>query len=162
LARARFDSETFGYRGNGSVDIVPDSVFLEPSRLTEFRDRNVVLYGHSESNAAWASLLRASPVQVRRGKVQIGSRTVSDDDLACLFLQPRPGSEQAVVGVVAGSGSVGMRLTERLPYFTSGVAYPDCLLVDSKVLSEQSSGLIAAGYFGPDWSAESGEFAWRD
>ena len=61
----------------------------------------------SESNAAWPVLLSKSPVQVRRGQVQIGKRTISGDDLACLFLQPRPGSDRAAVGVVAGSGSAG-------------------------------------------------------
>jgi poly(3-hydroxybutyrate) depolymerase len=162
LARARFDAETFGYRGNGSVDIVPDVVFLDPGRALEFRDRSVIVYGNSASNAAWSVLLDQSPVQVRRGQVQIGKRTVVGDDLACLFLQPRPGSDRAAVGVVAGSGLVGLRLTERLPYFISGVAYPDCLIVSAKSLSERSAGLIAAGYFGPDWDVESGEFAWRD
>ena len=31
LARARFDAETFWYRGNGSVDVVTDTAFLEPA-----------------------------------------------------------------------------------------------------------------------------------
>ena len=104
LARARFDAETFWYRGNGSVEIVPDIVFIDPKRADEFRDRNVILYGHADSNAAWAPLLGDSPVQVERGRVRIGKRTVSGDDLACLFLRPRPGSDLATVGVVAGIG----------------------------------------------------------
>ena len=66
LARARFDAETFWYRGNGSVDIVSDARFLESGREQEFRDRNVIVYGHAESNAAWPVLLGHSPVQVRR------------------------------------------------------------------------------------------------
>jgi hypothetical protein len=162
LARARFDAETFWYRGNGSVDIVADAGFLEPARSEEFRDRNLILYGHSESNAAWPLLLGKSPVQVRRGRVPIGQRMISGDALACLFLHPRPGSDRAAVGVVAGSGLAGLHLTERLSYFTSGVAYPDCLLLNARSLSEGPSGLIAAGYFGPDWDVESGEFAWRN
>ena len=129
LARARFDSETFWYRGNGSVDVETDTAFLDPSRADEFRDRDVILYGHAESNAAWPALLGESPVQVRRGQVRIGGRTVSGDDLACLFCRPRPGSDRASVGVVAGSGPAGLRLTQQLPYFTSGVAYPDCMLL---------------------------------
>ena len=36
LARARFDAETFWYRGNGSVDIVSDASFLEPGRDKSF------------------------------------------------------------------------------------------------------------------------------
>jgi hypothetical protein len=162
LAKARFDAETFWYRGNGSVDIVADTAFLSPDRVDEFRDHNVILYGHVECNAAWPVLLSQSPVQVRRGRVQIGQRSVSGDDLACLFLQPRPGSDLAGVGVVAGTGLVGLRLTQRLPYFTSGVAYPDCLLLRAQSQSENGLGLLAAGYFGADWDIDSGEFAWRD
>jgi dienelactone hydrolase len=162
LARARFDAETFWYRGNGSVDIVPDSRFLEPGRQQEFRDRNVIVYGHAESNAAWPVLLGESPVQVRRGQVKVGPRTVSGEDLACLFIRPRPGSKEASVGVIAGSGLTGLRLTERLPYFTSGVAYPDCLVLRAKTVLESSGAPTAAGYFGANWDVESGEFAWRD
>jgi pimeloyl-ACP methyl ester carboxylesterase len=162
LARARYDAETFWCRGNGSVDVVLDTVFTDPKRADEFQNRNAILYGHADSNAAWAPLLGDSPVQVERGKVRIGARTVSGDDLACLFVRPRPGSDLATVGVVAGSGVIGLKLTAQLPYFTSGVAYPDCLLLDTRSLREGPSGLLAAGYFGPDWDVESGEFAWRD
>ena len=45
--------------------------FLDPGREQEFRDRNVILYGNAESNAAWPVLLGESPVQVRRGQVKI-------------------------------------------------------------------------------------------
>ena len=132
LARARFDAETFWYRGNGSVDIVSDASLLEPGREQEFRDRNVILYGHADHNAAWRVLFGESPVQVRRGQVKFGSREISGDDLACLFIQPRPGSDRASVAAVSGSGLTGLRLTERLPYFTSGVAYPDCLVIKAR------------------------------
>ncbi len=162
LARARFDAETFWYRGNGSVDIVPDAKFVQSDRADEFRDRNVILYGHSESNAAWPALLGESPVQVRRGQVTLGRRAISGDDLACLFIRPRPGSEVASVGAISGSGLTGLRLTERLSYFSSGVAYPDCLLLGAKSLSDGLRTPIAAGYFGADWGVESGEFVWRD
>ncbi len=162
LARARFDAETFWYRGNGSVDIVSDARFLEPEREEEFRDRNLIVYGHAESNGAWPVLLGESPVQVSRGRVSVGGRNVSGDDLACLFIRPRPGSNEASVGVITGSGPTGLRLTDRLPYFTSGVAYPDCLVLRAKNLLESSGAPIAAGYFGAGWDVETGEFAWRE
>ncbi len=162
LARARFDAETFWYRGNGSVDVVSDARFLEAGREQEYRDRNVIVYGHAESNAAWPALLGQSPVQVRRGEVKVGLRAVTGEDLACLFIRPRPRSAVASVGVISGSGMTGLRLTERLPYFTSGVALPDCLLLKAKALLESSEASVAAGYFGADWNVESGEFAWRE
>jgi hypothetical protein len=157
FAKARFDAESFWNRGNGSVDVIADTAF-NPSAE---RDRGVILFGSADTNAAWKSLLGDSPVQVQRGRVHIGDREVKGDDLACLFLRPRPGSDRASVGVVAGTGLVGMRLTDRLPYFIAGVAYPDVTLLGPEVLREGSRAVRVAGFFGADWQIETGEFSWR-
>lgn len=158
LAKAKFDAETFWYRGNGAVDVIPDTAFNASAEP----DRGVILYGNADSNRAWPTLLGDSPVQVRRGQVTIGGRTLSGDDLACLFLRPRAGSDVACVGVVAGTGVAGMKLTDRLLYFLSGVAYPDCTVLGPDMLSDEARGVRAAGFFGNDWSVEQGDFAWRD
>jgi dienelactone hydrolase len=155
--KARLDAESFWYRGNGSVDVIADTAFnpgAEP-------DRGVILYGSADSNGAWPPLLADSPVQVRRGEVRIGSRSSMGDGQACLFLRPRPGSGVACVGVVSGSGVIGMRLTDRLPYFLSGVEYPDVTVIGSEMLKQGSKGVRVAGFFGRDWSVDRGEFAWR-
>jgi len=159
LARARYDSETFMYRGNGSMDIAAD-VDFDPAQEP---DRNVVLYGNADTNAAWKALLGESPVQVRRDAVRVGSREERGKDVACLFIRPRPGSDVASVGAVAGTGLAGMRLTDRLPYFISGAGYPDCFVAGSEMLSAGGvAGVRCAGFFGKDWSVEKGEFVWRD
>ena len=156
--KARFDAETFWYRGNGAVELMPDAEF-DPSKE---KDRSVILYGNAENNAAWAALLGDSPVQVKNGTVQIGRREIAGDNLACLFVRPRPGSDIALVGVVSGTGPSGLRVTERLPFFLSGVAYPDCIAFGADVLSVGTEAIRAAGFFGLDWQVESGDFAWRD
>ena len=46
----------------------------------------------------------AVPVQVRRGRAKVGGREEAGDDLAVLFVQPRPGSDTALVGAVSGIG----------------------------------------------------------
>ncbi len=122
----------------------------------------MIVYGHAESNAAWPALLADSPVQVRRGSVRIGGRELSGDDLACLFVRPRPDSKQAAVAVVSGTGMTGLRLTERLTYFLSGVAYPDCCVFCAHDRDKGDAALQAAGFFGIDWGVDSGEFAWRN
>jgi len=157
-AKARFDAESFWYRGNGVADVCAD-VDFDPQKEHE---RNVILYGNAQTNAAWDALLSDSPVQVGAGSVSIGTREFHGDDLACLFVRPRPGSNHALVGVVAGSGTTGMRLTDRLPYFVSGVAYPDCTVLSAGALRTGTAGVRAAGFFGNDWSIESGEFAWSE
>jgi dienelactone hydrolase len=155
--KARFDAESFWYRGNGSVDILPDAAFNPGAGP----DRGVVLYGNADSNGAWPALLADSPVQVRRGEIKVGSRSSTGDDQACLFLRPRPGSAVACVAVVSGSGLAGMRLTDRLPYFLGGVEYPDVTVIGPEMLKQGSKGVRAAGFFGLDWSVDRGEFAWR-
>ena len=71
-------------------------------------------------------------------------------------------SDRGLVGVVGGTGLVGMRLTNRLRTFISGVAYPDLLIFGPKVLTSGNSDVRATGYFGLDWKVESGEIVWRD
>jgi len=156
-ARARYDAETFWYRGNGSVDVVADVDFDAGKE----KDRNVILYGHAESNAAWKALLGDSPVHVGRGTLSVGERKEKGDNLACLFVRPRPGSDTALVGVVSGTGLVGMRLTDRVPYFVSGVGLPDCLILGAETLTKGTEGVRGAGFFGNDWSVTKGEFLWR-
>jgi len=156
-AKARYDAETFWYRGNGSVDVVADRDFDQ----TKEPDRNVILYGHEQSNGAWTTLLKESPVQVRRDEVQLGERKEKGSDLACFLVRPRPGSSRALVAAISGTGLPGLRLTERRPIFVSGVGYPDCLLLDSSILSKGQEGVRAAGFFGPDWGLTSGEFVYR-
>ena len=159
LARARYDAETFWYRGNGSVDIVRDVDFVKQG--TDFRDRGVILYGDRTSNAAWPILLAKSPVQVDHGRIEIVGKVITGDDLACLFVRPRPDGRGSVA-VVTGTGPQGRRLTEYLPYFTSGVAYPDCFVVRAPAPGKAGASVVSAGYFGEGWDVESGEFAGRD
>jgi predicted esterase len=156
--KARYDAETFWYRGNGSVDLVPDVAF-DPSR---YADRTVVLYGNAETNAAWPALLQDSPVQVRRGQVQIGQRTLRGEDLAALFVQPRRDSDTACVVAVSGSGPLGMRSLCPVSLFVPAVRYPDCVITRVDPNDAGSSGNVAAGFFGLDWSVENGEFVFAD
>ena len=160
MTKARLDAETFWYRGNGSIDIVSDREFV--SGKVTFQNRNVIIYGNADTNTAWTSLLYHCPVQITRDGVRIGDRGIISDDLACLLVYPRPDSDAALVGVVAGTGLTGMRVTDRLPYFVSGVAYPDCIVIDADALETGTAGVHAAGFFGNDWTIGQGEFAFRD
>ncbi|HSV72439.1 MAG TPA: prolyl oligopeptidase family serine peptidase [Chthonomonadales bacterium] len=155
-ARARFDAEVFWYRGNGSPDVVADTDF-DPRRE---RDRGVVVYGNADTNAAWSALLGASPIQVRGGVLRVGERELRGAALACLIVRPRPGSAVASVAVVSGTGVHGMRLTDRLPVFVSGVAYPDWVAFGPEAVARGWAGVLGAGFFGDDWSLEGGEAAW--
>jgi dienelactone hydrolase len=159
LAKARYDAETFWYRGNAAIDVLSDAQFQQiyPQDTLE---RNVVLYGNADTNRMWSAFMQSSPVQIGRGRATIGDREWKGGDLGGIFIYPKPHSSMALVGVVGGTGLAGMRLTERLPYFTSGVGYPDCIIFSADVLRVGDAGVKAAGYFGSDWKVESGDFAY--
>jgi hypothetical protein len=156
-SKARYDAETFWYRGGGSLEVLRDADF-DPVRTP---GRNVILYGNADNNSAWKQLLADCPVQVRRGQVRVGDRTESGDDLGVLMVYPRPGSDVNTVGVVAGTSPIGMRLTSRLRYFVSGIAYPDLLVLDALNSKAPTISIRGWGYFGPAWAVETGDFAWR-
>ena len=158
LAKARYDAETFAYRGNASVEIVADEDFNPRGQP----DRNVILYGNADTNGAWPALLSTCPVQARRGQLTIGSRPEQGENLACLFIRPRPGSNTASVGVVTGTSLAALRATNRLRYFVSGIAYPDLFVFAAEALEKGESEVRLGGFFGLNWSLEEGEFVWRD
>jgi poly(3-hydroxybutyrate) depolymerase len=156
-AKARYDAETWWYRANGSVDVVPDAEF-DPQRET---GRNVILYGNADTNRAWNLVLDDScPIKLRRGMVDVGLRAFYGENLACLFIRPRAGDSKSLVGVVGATGVIGIRLTSRLPYFASGVGYPDWCVMDTSVLESGLSAVRGAGFFANDWSLSREDTAW--
>lgn len=153
-AKARYDAETFYYRGNGSVEIVSDEQFLKDG----FPGRNVIVYGNAATNRAWRRLLADAPVRVGRGVVRVGDHTLNGEGNAAAFVYP---SEGRLVAGIGGAGLAGMRLTDRLPIFTSGTAYPDWVVLGSEAATLGTKGILGAGYFSPAWTLEGGEAAWK-
>lgn len=154
--KARFDAEKFWYQGNGSVDVIADVDF----NSSVDSDRSVILYGNKNTNTAWNKVLSESPVQVGRGTVQLGKRTIHGDNLCCILVRPRSGSPTASVAAISGSGLKGMRLNNRLPYLSPGIGLPDCTILDDRAITIGEEGVIVTGFFGLDWSIENGEFVW--
>jgi len=156
-AKSRYDAEHFWYQGNGSIDIIPDDEFNAKSEP----DRNVILYGNSQTNSAWEMLLGDSPVEVLQDKIKIGDKSLEGKNLACLLIRPRPGSDFASIGAVSGTGLTGMRLTNRRPYLNPGYGYPDFIIFTLEMLTNQEQGVKVAGFFGLDWGLESAEMVWN-
>jgi hypothetical protein len=157
FAKARYDAETFWYRGNGSIEVVSDSAF-DPAK---YPDQNVILYGNADTHGCWKSLLGDSPVQVKRGQIAVGKKDASGENLACLFVRPRSDSKSASVGVVSSTGLPGLHLTERIPYFSSGVEFPDCTILDTDMLLKGYAGVRMTGFFDNSWGVDKGEFLWK-
>ncbi len=152
--RAKYDAEKLWYQGNGSLDVLSDTEF-DPAKEP---DRNVILYGNSRTNRLWKTLLANSPVSVEKGRVQIGEKTFKGSDLCCIFTRPRAGSDVASVGVVSGTGIEGFTLSNLVMYLEPGVGLPDVTIFDADVLEKGDAGIKLTGFFGSDWSVESGEY----
>lgn len=152
--KARFDAETFLYRGNGSIDVIADKDFI-PSA---YADRNVVLYGNASNNKAWNKLLKNAPVQVLKGEIRMGDKVLKGNDLGTYFVYPRPDSPTASVGVVAGTGIEGMKATYPNDYISGITGFPDLLIFNVDILKEGIHGIRVSGFFGNDWSVENGCF----
>lgn len=162
VRKARYDAGVFWVRGNGSIDIISDVEF-DPEK---YKNRNVVLYGNADTNGAWKALLGSSPIQVGNGYIRAGDRTFDGPDHAAVFIRPRPDSDTASVGVVAGSGLVGMRLSDRLAYFLSGAGFPDFTIIGpvaSAAGSADATGfnIVGAGFFNNNWDADPAFAAFR-
>jgi dienelactone hydrolase len=157
LAAARFHAETWWYRGNGSCDIIADDDF-DPD-TSENRDRNVILFGNADITSVWRKLVPDdAPAQVSRGRVVVGDRTMEEDLLGVLFVCPRKGSAPGgpLVGVIGGTAAQGLRSLDRAPIFTSGVGFPDVLVVGADMLQRGADGIRTIGFYGPDGTLKSG------
>lgn len=159
LARARYDAETFWYRGNGSADVVSDRDWKSVAE----ENRSVIVYGNASINAAWKELLLNSPVEVERGSWRVpgemASTETSGSEAAVMMIRPRSGSNVASVGAIGGTDLRSMRSSNRIPIFSSGTGYPDLLIVSPEFLEKGAEAVRFTGYFGHDWSFESGEWA---
>ena len=148
LAKARFDSETFLYRGNGGIRVLADTEY-HPSAQP---DGNVVMYGNANIISCWHELLGDNAVQVERDKIQVGNLLFQQNDLGILCVRPRAGSKRGLVGIVGGTSAAGMALPTSLPYFSSGVEYPDVVVMSREALTKPRQGILLAGFFANDWS----------
>ncbi|MBP0902984.1 prolyl oligopeptidase family serine peptidase [Mariniflexile gromovii] len=154
--KARFDAETFYYRGNGSTDIISDKEFS----LKKYKDRSVILYGNASTNSAWKLLLAKSPVQVKRNEVTVGSKILKGDDYGVYLTYPRIDSKTASVAAITGTGLKGFEATIPNKYFGSGTDIPDVMIFTNAIYANGIESVKAVGYFGNDWSLEHGEIEW--
>ncbi|PXX28260.1 prolyl oligopeptidase family serine peptidase [Arenibacter sp. ARW7G5Y1] len=155
--KARFDADTFWYKANGNIELVADTDFS----LKDYPNRNVVVYGNKNNNDAWDKLLKDSPVQVFNNKLNFGSRSISGNNWGLYFIVPRADSDVASVGVVTATGILGMKAAYANHYLVNGTTFPDLLLFDETVLTQGTSAVKCAGFFGNDWTIEKGDFEWK-
>lgn len=152
--KARYDAESFLYKGNFSILVLPDTLF-DP---IQYADRNIILYGNSEHNGAWDKVLASCPVRVQQGKLKFGELQWESDDLGTYFIYPRSDSEYASVGVVAATGMKGLKACMPADYISGVNGFPDILIFRPEWLKNKPEGLVVSGFFNFDWQIENGDF----
>jgi hypothetical protein len=144
--KARYDAETWYYRGNGAVDVISDKEYM-PER---YQGRNVILYGNASTNAAWGLLLKDCPIQVRRGELKVGGKVFTGDDLAAYFIRPLADGRTSV-GAITGTGMKGLQAANANQYFAGGSGFPDYMIFRLQMLQAGAAGILMAGFFDNSW-----------
>lgn len=155
--KARYDAETWYYRANGDVDLIPDSHF-DPKREVE---RNVIVYGNTATHRWWDTLLGECPMRIEQNRVRMGTLWLSGDDLASVGVYPRPLALRSLVGFVGGTGIRGMKATDRMPYFVSGVGISDFFVMSADIWRNGQNSIWSAGFFNNDWRVSKSDMVWR-
>lgn len=153
LNKAKYDAETWYYRGNGSLDIISDLEYIK----NKYADRGVVLYGNKNTNAAWDTLLNDCPIQVSRNKIIVGEKIWSGSNLGAYFVWPIQGTIAASVAVVSGSGMEGMNAAFANQYFAGASGYPDFMVFSLDMLHAGANAIKIAGFFDNQWKISSSE-----
>jgi hypothetical protein len=147
LNKAKYDAETWYYRGNGAVNIIPDKEYA----VAKYPGRNVIIYGNANTNSAWTALLSDCPIKVNRDVIKVGDETYTGDDLGAYFVWPMKNSLANSVGVIAGTGIKGMNAANANQYFAGASGFPDFMIFRLGMLQSGANGVETAGFFNNDW-----------
>ncbi|WP_276501107.1 alpha/beta hydrolase-fold protein [Terrimonas pollutisoli] len=153
LSKAKYDAETWYYRGNGAVDIIADKEYS-----AKYAGRNVIIYGNATTNSVFNKLLSDCPLKIERNKVTVGNESWQGDDLAVYFTWPMKGSAIHSVGVVAGTGLKGMQAANANQYFAGASGFPDFMVFQLDMLQQGSKAIKMAGFFDNQWKLSADNF----
>ena len=148
--KARYDVETWYYRGNGAVDMIADKEYSQQ----RYPGRNVIIYGNASTNSAYRLLLDGCPLSVERNSIKAGDQTWTGGDLGAYFVWPMKGSSINSVGVITGTGVKGMQAANANQYFAGASGFPDFMVFRLAMLQSGSNEIKVAGFFNNEWKLD--------
>lgn len=146
LNKAKYDAESWYYRGNGAVDIITDKAYSS----AKYKGRNIILFGNADNNSAWHKLLNDCPIQVTNTQITAGSNSWKGDDLGAYFIWPQKNTH-LLIGVVASTGLSGMKSAYANQYFAGGSGFSDYMIFSSDLPKEGANGIKMAGFYNNQW-----------
>lgn len=152
--KARYDAETWYYRGNGAVDIISDKEY-SPDK---YAGRNVIIYGNANTNSVYNTLLSDCPVRIERNSVKVGTEVWQGDDLGAYFVWPLKGSSVNSVGVIGGTGLKGMSAASANQYFAGASGFPDFMVFRLDMIQAGVNEIKMAGFFDNNWKLSADNF----
>ncbi|MFA4975965.1 MAG: prolyl oligopeptidase family serine peptidase [Sphingobacterium sp.] len=150
IEKAKYDAESWYYRGNGSFDIIADTEF----DTTAYANRNIILIGNSQTNCAWNVLLTDCPISVTSSAIKLGVHKYEGNDLGGYFIWKKQGSNIHTIGIITGTGIKGMKAATANQYFAGASGFPDYMFFKLDMLKYGPSSLIDAGFYTNDWLVE--------
>ncbi len=153
--KARYDAETWYYRGNGSVDIIADAAY----NSSAYAGRNIIIYGNASTNSVYNQLLNDCPLRVDRGSITAGNKLFKGDDLGAYFVWPLKNTAGLSAGVVAGTGLRGMHAVNANQYFAGASGFPDFMFFSLEMLKNGSGGIKMTGFFDHQWRLTESDIA---
>ena len=150
LAKARYDAESWYYRGNGAVDIIADSEYQPDTYATH----NIILIGNAKTNKAWSSLLKDCPIYIDAHGLTIGDHKYVGTDIGGYFTWKKPNSDTRTVGVITGTGLKGMQAATANQYFAGASGFPDYMFFHIDMLKNGSESLVNAGFYTNQWEID--------
>lgn len=153
MNKAVYDAETWYYRGNGAVDIITDKEYSSE----KYAGRNVILYGNANTNAAWKTLLSDCPIQVNNNELKAGDASWKGNNLAAYFIWPQK-DPTLLTGVVAATGTAGMKAAYANQYFAGGSGFPDFMIFNGDMLKGDDKAIKLAGFFDQQWKLTPAEY----
>jgi len=152
LHQARSRAFRWWRRGNGRVDVIPDTSVTD--RMIE--DYNLVLFGGPAENSITACIGRDLPVRIGRGGIEIGDYLISGHGLAANFVYPNPLSPGNLAVIHMGTDIEGLGLADFFKTIYAGAGLTDYIIYDEAVRTKGWAGVICAGFFDSNWEMDSG------
>jgi dienelactone hydrolase len=147
LNKAKYDAETWYYRGNGAIDIIADNEFDS----VKYAGRGIILFGNMTTNSVAGNLLSDCPIKINSGFAVVGADTLKGADLGSYHLWPNKNNGFSSIALIGGTGLKGMRAAEANQYFAGGSGFPDFMIFSLDMLEKGETAVKATGYYNNKW-----------